>query len=533
MIDIKREQISVSQLTLGMFVVDLDKPWIESDFLIQGFLLEDQKDLDKMRSSCAYVFIDRTRSLGDQFVAKKKVDVAIKRKTSIVRLKNPEQYDKKSTPIMNKARRGEKVSFVDILREVKNYQPTQNAVHDSDDGTIYNMQQTAENDAVLKTTLPFEDTQQKTEQQKGDGIISHLSGFVGSFFGKQKLKNNIKGAPNGSSDTDNQIDTDQERITIYDDQIPVEEEIAAIYPVYEQSQVVTRDIFDAIANEHEVDISSVSDVLDNMVDSIGRTPDALLWLAKLKKTDGLAYNLALNVSITLMAFSSFLALSKEQIKISGMAGLLQDVGKVKLSADVLLKKGKLTREEYEYAKKHVDESLEILKGNPDIPQQAIQMIAEHHERVDGSGYPLHLRGAQLSIESQAAGLIDTYCAMTNHRSYAQGAFHQEALDEIHKLSGKQFSEEMVNQLIQFMGIYPVSSLVEMNTGEVGVVIQQNQVRRLLPRVMLLLDTAKQRYNAPVVLDLIQQPKAPNGDVYAIQKGIPADSYGLNPSDFYI
>lgn len=532
MSDNKREKIAVSQLALGMFVVELDKPWIESDFLMQGFVLEDQADLDKMQSSCEYVFIDRTRSLGDQFAAKKHVDVAVKRKTSIVKLKDPALYDKKNTPVMNKARRGEKVSFVDILKEVKNYKPSQNADLVTEEGSIFNMQYAAEDDVVLKTTLPFEDTQQNVSQHN-QGIMDHISGFVGGLFGKKKQQYNAKNNTGEPSETSQDDTTDHERVILYEDQVPVEEEIATIYPVYEQSQVVTRDIFDAIANEHEVDITAVSEVLDNMVDSIGRAPDALLWLAKLKKADGLAYNLALNVSITLMAFSSFLALPKELIKTAGIAGLLQDVGKVKLSTDVLLKKGKLTREEYEYAKKHVDESIAILKDNTDIPSEAIQMIAEHHERVDGSGYPLQLKGAQLSIQSQAAGLIDTYCAMTNHRSYAEGAYHQQALDEIHALAGKQFSEEMVDQLIQFMGIYPVSSLVEMNTGEVGVVIQQNQVRRLMPRVMLLLDSAKQRYRAPVVLDLINKPEAPSGGIYAIQKGIPADSYGLNPSDFYV
>lgn len=84
-----------------------------------------------------------------------------------------------------------------------------------------------------------------------------------------------------------------------------------------------------------------------------------------------------------------------------------------------------------------------------------------------------------------------------------------------------------------MGMYPVSSLVELNTGEVGVVIQQNQVRRLLPRLLLLLDPDKQRYSAPVVLNLLNSPAAPNGETYAITKSLAPDSYGLNPSDFYI
>lgn len=404
-----------------------------------------------------------------------------------------------------------------------------NAAPNNTEGTAFNVRQGE--DANLQTTLPYDSDEKTSTTSTSGGLIDSIGGFVSNLFTRNnnKLKSSVDFE---FQEPDLSHLNDEEKI-IYELEPPVEEEIAAIYPVFEQSQLVTRDLFNEIANDHQMDISSVSDVLDNMVESIGRTPDALLWLAKLKKADGLAYNLALNVSLTLMAFSSFLALPKEQIKISGLAGLLQDVGKVKLSSDVLLKKGKLTREEYEYAQKHVDESLIILRETPDIPNEVIRLVAEHHERVDGSGYPFQLKGAQLSLQAQAAGLIDTYCAMTNHRSYAQGAYHQQALDEIHSLSGKTFSSELIDQLIQFMGIYPVSSLVELNTGEIGVVIQQNQVRRLMPRVMLLLDPAKTRYNAPVVLDLINKPKAPNGDTYSIVKGVPADSYGLNPSEFYV
>ena len=99
--------------------------------------------------------------------------------------------------------------------------------------------------------------------------------------------------------------------------------------------------------------------------------------------------------------------------------------------------------------------------------------------------PRELRGNQIGLPSQIAGLIDTYCALTSHKSYAKGVFHQQALDEIHTLAGHQFSSELIDQLVQFMGMYPVSSLVELNTGEVGVVVQQNQVRRMLPRLLLL------------------------------------------------
>lgn len=534
MTDLKKEKIETQQLALGMFVTELDRPWIDSPFMLQGFVLEDQADIDTMVSICKYVYVDRTRSIGDQLTETPKHDVSIKRNTSVMRIKDPNsQPTNKNTPTMNKARRGEKVSFMDVLREVKNYQSPQNTENNNEEGVAFNVRHGA--DSALQSALPYEEKSEAAHPPSTKNIISDIGSFIGGLFDKKKSKLSTKTSAQQSNS--NQVEAtdheNDENLIIYEQESPVEHEIAVIYPTYEQSQIITRDIFDAIATDQQFDISGVSESLDSMVESIGRTPDALLWLAKLKKTDGYAYNQALNVSITLMAFGSFLAFSKEQIKTLGLAGLLQDIGKVKLSSDILLKEGKLTREEYDHAKKHVEESLKILQTTPNIPSEVFKLVAEHHERIDGSGYPSQLNEDQLSVPSQAAGLIDTYCAMTNHRSYAKGSYHQQALDEIQALSDKQFTSVLIDQLVQFMGIYPVSSLVAVNTGEVGVIIQQNQVRRLLPRLMLLLGPDKVRYNAPVVLDLINKPLAPNGELYRIVKSLAPDSYDLNPSDFYI
>jgi len=384
---------------------------------------------------------------------------------------------------------------------------------------------------AAQEALPHRHESAKNQKSITQKLTEDVGGFIGGLFKRNKLKDSL----NDASDTNNKraAPDDGYRITIYEEEAPVENEIAIIAPIYEQSQIATRDIFQSVANEQHLDLTAVSEILDSMVESIGRTPDALLWLAKLKKTDDYAYNHALNVSITLMAFGNFLALSKKQIKELGLAGLLQDVGKVKISSDILLKEGKLTREEFEHAKKHVDESLKILETTPNIPNSAIFLVAQHHERIDGSGYPYQLKGNQIGLVSQIAGLVDTYCALTSHKSYAKGVFHQQALDEIHQLSGKQFSHELVDQLVQFMGMYPVSSLVELNTGEVAVVIQQNQVRRLLPRLMLLLDHEKVRYDSPVILNLLNNPATPSGEPYKIIRSLPPDSYGLNPNDFYL
>ncbi len=531
--DIKKELVEVSRLSLGMYITDLDRPWEGTPFMLQGFLLEDEADLEKIVALCQHVYIDRTKSIANHFVAPQKLDVKIKREGAVIRIKNPVVTSGSSNSTSNTTKSNtqftEKTSFIDILRELKHYQAPQNAARNTQDGMIYNMQHSGNNvaqEATAYQAKPAVDSQSIAKQLADD-----VGGFLGGLFRRrQKLSTSID--KNQKDDNSRDVDDDGYRVTIYEEEAPVEKEIAAIFPIYEQSQIATRAIFDTVANNHDLDLTAVSEVLDSMVDSIGRSPDALLWLAKLKKTDDYAYNHALNVSITLMAFGNFLALSKQQIKEIGLAGLMQDIGKVKVSSDILLKEGKLTREEFEYAKKHVDESLKILEKTPDIPNSVIFLVAQHHERIDGSGYPYQLNGKQIGIPSQIAGLIDTYCAITSHKPYAKGVFHQQALDEMHRLAGKQFSSELIDQLVQFMGMYPVSSLVELNTGEVGVVVQQNQVRRMLPRLLLLLDHNKDRYASPVILNLLNSPKAPSGEPYKIVKSLAPDSYGLDPNDFY-
>lgn len=529
MIDIKKELVEVSRLSVGMYVAELDRPWEGAPFMLQGFLLEDEADIEKLTTLCKHVYIDRTKSISHHFVAPAKVNVAVKREGAVMRIKNPVSIiSDKATSVNTDKKYTEKTSFIDILRDLKGYQAQQNAVRNSQDGTIFNMKYTGEATAQSDTNPAA-----ATEVEKGSiakQFASDIGGFVSSIFKREKLSARIDKVDDAERNK-NAAD-DSYRITIYEEEPPVEHEIATILPVYEQSQIATREIFDSIANDRDIDLTAVSEVLNSMVDSIGRSPDALLWLAKLKKTDDYAYNHALNVSITLMAFGNFLAFSKQQIKDIGLAGLLQDIGKVKMSSDILLKAGKLTREEFEHAKKHVDEGLKILENTPNIPNSVIFLVAQHHERIDGSGYPQQLHGTQIGLPSQLAGLVDTYCALTTHKTYAKGVFHQKALDEIHQHAGKQFSSELIDQLVQFMGMYPVSSLVELNTGEVGVVVQQNQVRRMLPRLLLLLDPNKVRYDAPVILNLLNSPLTASGEVYKIIKSLAPDSYGLNPNDFY-
>ena len=535
--DISKEKVFSSQLQFGMFVADLDRPWLESPFLLQGFVIEDDEQMQALKQLCEFVYVDRTKSIGNQFSAKARESVAIKREASPIVVKQTTSAAKSkpafsATPKVmiktsdNKRKTIQQSSFFEILSAIK-----QGAITQTKDGIIFNVSSVSNNaNGANGASHPSNGSQSESQTKSGDAI-----GFLKGLFGNKKEK--FKDTQNATAKDDDPFgitESEMYRIHVYQNEVPrVEQEMAVIYPTFEKSQLATKEIFEAIANKQNLDISTVSEVLDNMVDSISRTPDALMWLAKLKDTDNVAYGQALNVSINMMAFSSFLALPKVEIKEMGLAGLLQDVGKVKIPKRILQKNTKLTPTEYEIAKLHIEEGLRILSETDDIPAAVIDIIKHHHERFDGSGYPNGLGNDQIEIRAQIAGLIDTYCALTTDRSYAKSMHNLQALDEIHQMRDKAFSGNLIDQLIQFFGIYPVSSLVELNTGEVAVVIQQNQVRRLQPRVMVVLAPDKSRNDFPVTLDLLNSPTTPDGEVYKIVKAVSADSLGMKAEDFYI
>ena len=390
------------------------------------------------------------------------------------------------------------------------------------------------NNAVNQTLSPSETTS-ITAQIKTD-LSNFLSGLgqwgnrnktantkLGSSINKAALKADIANQPVYAND---------DRITIFDDAPPVEEEIAKIYPAYAQSQLATKAIFEALAKDQKIDLTNVNEALNSMVESVERNPDALIWLAKLKQTDDSAYNHALNVSIMLMALGNFMALPKKQIKDLGLAGLLQDIGKAKMPLELLQKQEKITDEEYAILKSHVDHALALLEVTENISGTVILTVSQHHERIDGTGYPYKLKGKQISLTGQMAGLIDTYCALTTNKVYAKGVYNQVALEEIHSLRDTKFNGTLIDQLVQLLGIYPVSSLVELNSGEVGVVIQQNSVRRLQPRVMILLNPDKTKNAYPATIDLIHAPLTPAGEPYKIVRGLAPDSYALDANNYY-
>ena len=309
---------------------------------------------------------------------------------------------------------------------------------------------------------------------------------------------------------------------------PVEQEIGPAKTAYTGGRQLTREVMSAVRVGRTLDAVQLKSAVSAMTESVLRNPDALLLFSQLRAKGEYTESHALDVSIYMITFGRFLQLDPGQIEFLGYLGLLQDAGKLRLPRELLEKRGRLTLEEFELAKLHVNYSVEILRATPGLPGELARVAALHHERHDGSGYPKGLRGNEIGMIGSIAAIVDTFDALTVKRPYADPVSPSAAISMLYKWRGVLYDAQLVEQFIRCIGIFPVGSLVELNTGEVGVVIAQNLTRRLLPRVMVIRDAQGNPLIPHKLLDLAREPKAKKDEPYRIlgtleQGAVPFDA----------
>jgi HD-GYP domain-containing protein (c-di-GMP phosphodiesterase class II) len=202
----------------------------------------------------------------------------------------------------------------------------------------------------------------------------------------------------------------------------------------------------------------------------------------------------------MITFGRFLHLPRDQLDLLGTLGLLQDVGKVRLPPNLLDKTQPLTEAELKVCKSHVRHSVAILRETVGLPPGLPELAALHHERYDGSGYPAGIKGGEIGLFGGISSLVDCFDALTHTRPYGEAVSPSNALTMLYNWRDTHFDGPLVEQFIQCIGIYPVGALVELYTGEVAVVISQNPTMRLMPKVMVVLDTEQRQVTPPRVIE---------------------------------
>ncbi len=319
----------------------------------------------------------------------------------------------------------------------------------------------------------------------------------------------------------------------YPERTPVEAEIRPARTAYTSSRTLMREVLSAVRIGRTLDAERVKAAVSSMTESVLRNPDALLLFSQLRAKGEYTESHALDVSIYMITFGRFLQLEAGQIEFLGYLGLLQDIGKVRLPKELLEKRGRLTIEEFEHAKLHVRYSAEILRATPGLPGDLARIAALHHERHDGSGYPKGLRGGEIGMIGSIAAIVDTFDALTVKRPYAEPVSPSAAISMLYKWRGVFFDANLIEQFIQCIGIFPVGSLVQLNSGEVAVVIAQNPAKRLLPRVMVIQDAQKNPMHPHKMLDLARSPKANADEPYRILSTLEYGSVPFDPDELFM
>ncbi len=527
---IMQTKVPSSELKLGMFVSSLDRPWLDTPFMFQGFLIQEEEDIRLLQRYCEFVQVDWSRSPLPQ-----PSGGFIRKDQSVTETGVDNQSPGSAAPTS--------AAETKPAPDGKNDDgPAQSEGSD----TLASMPlPTASERRPAKKSAPDDsqpdqpDVPDNSDQQGFlSGLAERLMGFFQSRPKVPQASARFKQQPPASEDNAGKNERPvfipgNIELAAYVDVRPVEEEIAPAVKAHDHANDVLDNLVKDIRSNRRFAFEETEIVAQEVVGSMVRNPDAMMWITRLRKQDEVVYGHGLQVAVNLVALGRHLGLPKDMLDRLCMIGLLLDIGKIKLPKELLLKKGRLTPEEFETVKSHVQLALDILKETPNLHPDVLQGIAQHHERENGSGYPGGLSKSEISLFGRMAAIVDSFSALTNPRPYAETMPAYEALQCLGNFNPNLFQASMLEQLVQAIGVFPVGSMVELSSGEVAVVISHSKVRRLKPRVLIISDLNKQPLSQPTTLDLLYQPQIAEKNELYIFRGLPAGAFGLDAREFFL
>lgn len=293
-----------------------------------------------------------------------------------------------------------------------------------------------------------------------------------------------------------------------------------------------RMITDARAGR-KLSAQQVQDAVEPIVQSVLRNADAFLWISSLLSRDSYLYSHAVNCSALCAAMGRHMGFTEDALVHLATGGMLLDIGKAGVPEDLLNSAESLSPDDLPRVRAHVQVSLKIMDEAGIHNPVVRDMVLTHHERIDGSGYPDGLTLTNIPLFGRIAAVIDSYDAMTSERPYRPAVSRHEALQQLYRAHETLYQSEVVEQFLQCLGVYPTGSLVELSNGKVGIVMEQNQARRLQPRLLLLLDANKERYARFPEIDLLQHAQAHPDQPIRIVSALEPNAYGLDPRALYL
>lgn len=279
------------------------------------------------------------------------------------------------------------------------------------------------------------------------------------------------------------------------------QELAKAEKLYAEAKNLQKRAFRDISNGKTIDVADFRNCADGIIDSVFRNQDALLCMSRIRDKDAYLLEHSVNVSILMSIFAKFLNMEESVIEQLATGALLHDIGKIQVPDAVLNKPGRLTEDEFVQMRKHVEYSRDILQQTEGISDISLDVAANHHERLDGKGYPAGLTGEQISLYSRMIAIVDSYDAITAQRVYKSGQTSVKALKILLADSPHHFDPVLVKQFISAIGMYPPGTLVKLDSEKLALVLEHNPASLTCPIVKVFYHGSKRHYLTPVTLDL--------------------------------
>lgn len=342
-----------------------------------------------------------------------------------------------------------------------------------------------------------------TEQAEIDAILASAvkEVWIDSSKGRDVARGKAATSPKDPAaevDTEPEIGSEKAPAQV---QAPLADELARALKICAQAKQAVNSMFDEARMGKAVDTSSAKMLVEDISSSLSRHPGALISLARLKTADDYTYMHSVAVCALMVALAKQLKLDEAQTRSAGIAGLLHDLGKALIPLEVLNKPGKLTDDEFAIIKTHPNAGHELLLGSTGADAVALDVVLHHHEKADGSGYPRSLSNSGISLYVKMGAICDVYDAITSNRPYKAGWDPAESLRKMAEWCTGHFDPVVFQAFVKSLGIYPIGSLVRLNSGRLGIVIEQTRSALLQPSLKVFFSTRTNARIRPEIVDL--------------------------------